>query len=177
VNKPITQNGIIDSILDSHKDSLGKYFEQYRNHVYRVYNFAIAQVASDGDRKILSIAAAYHDLGIWTNNTFDYLKPSIELAKCYCVINSIDNGTINEIGTIINDHHKLTKAKSRLAELFRLADMTDLTFGVAGRSVDKKMNNEVRKAFPNKGFHLTLCRLFAKNLIKNPWRPLPMYKV
>ena len=73
----ITQNEIIDLILDSHKDDLGDYFESYRNHVYRVYNLAITNVTSDRDSKIVSIATAFHDLGIWTNNTFDYLKPSI----------------------------------------------------------------------------------------------------
>jgi len=172
------KNEIIDSILDSHKDDLGKYFEQYRNHVYRVYNFAITQVAWDRDSKLLSIAVAYHDLGIWTNNTFDYLKPSIGLAKKYCVENRIGNNVISEIEIIIGDHHKLTKTKkSKLAEIFRQADLTDLTLGVIGQRIDKEKIRKIREAFPNKGFHITLCRLFIKNLFKNPLRPLPMYKL
>jgi hypothetical protein len=64
-----------------------------------------------------------------------------------------------------------------LAEQFRQADMIDLTFGLIGNRVDRKQARDIRKAFPNKGFHITLCKLFAKNLFKNPLRPLPMYKL
>jgi len=174
----ITQNEIIDSILDSYKDDLGVYFEQYRNHVYRVYNFAMTSVALDRDIKIVSIAAAYYDLGIWTNNTFDYLNPSIALAKKYCGINSIDNDAVSEIEAIIDDHHKLTTTKkSKLAEIFRQADLADLTFGLMGNQIDKKQIRQMREAFPNKGFNNTLCRLFITNLFKNPLRPLPMYQL
>jgi hypothetical protein len=145
--------------------------------VYRVYNLARAHVTSDRDVKILTIAAAFHDLGIWTNNTFDYLKPSIELARKYCVLNSIDDDATSQVETMIRDHHKLTKTKkSKLAEIFRKADLADLTFGLMANSVDRKQIREIREAFPNKGFHLTLCKLFIKNLLKNPLRPLPMYK-
>jgi hypothetical protein len=145
--------------------------------VYRVYNFAIAHVTSDRDEKILCIAAAYHYLGIWTNNTFNYLKPSIELAKKYSTANSVDNNAISEIEIIIDDHHKLTKTNSKLAEIFRLADLADLTFEMMGNRIDRKQVREIREVFPNKGFHVTLCKLFAKNLIKNPFNPLPMYKL
>jgi hypothetical protein len=172
------QNEIIDSILESHKDDLGKYFEQYRNHVYRVYNFAMTRVTSAHDSKLLSIAVAYHDLGIWTNKTFDYLKPSIALAKKYCVENRMDNDAISEIEIMIDDHHKLTGTnKSKLAEVFRQADLADLTFGLIGKQINKEQVRKMREAFPNKGFHITLCRLFIKNLFKNPLRPLPMYKL
>jgi hypothetical protein len=177
VHKLITQNDIIDSILNSHKNDLGKYFEQYKNHVYRVYNLAVAHVTSDRDIKILSIAGAYHDLGIWTSNTFDYLKPSVELAEKYCIENSIDNRAASEIEIIIDDHHKLSKTKrSKLAEIFRKADLIDLTFGLMGNPINRKLIRDLREVFPNKGFHITLCRLFIKNLFKNPFRPLPMYK-
>jgi len=177
VHKLITQNDIIDSVLVSHKDSLGKFFDQYRNHVYRVYNFAMAYVTTDRDRKIISIAAAYHDLGIWTYDTFDYIIPSVELAKKYCTANTIDHDAAAEIETIIKDHHQLTKNNSKLADLFRLADLTDLTFGLMGMQMDRRSIRNVREAFPDKGFYITICRLFAKNLIKNPLRPLPMYKL
>ena len=174
----ITQNEIIDSILDSYKDDLGVYFEQYRNHVYRVYNFAMTNVVLDRDIKIVSIVVAHHDLGIWTNNTFDYLKPSIALAKKYCEINSIDKDAVSEIEAIIDDHHKLSKIqKSKLAEIFRQADLTDLTFGVMGNLIDRKEIRVARETFPNKGFHINLYRLFVKNLFKNPLRPLPMYRL
>jgi HD superfamily phosphohydrolase YqeK len=58
----ISQNNIIDPILNSYKHELGNDFEQYRNHVYRVYNFAVPYVTSTPDIETLSVAAAFHDL-------------------------------------------------------------------------------------------------------------------
>ena len=174
----ICQNETIDLILNSYKTDLGDSFEQYRNHVYRVYNFAIQRLTNQKDINTLNIAVAFHDLGIWTNKTFDYIKPSIDLAKQYCMKQSIDSITIAEIELIIEDHHKLTKIKkSELAEIFRQADLVDLTFGLISNQIDTKNIRIIKETFPNKGFHLKLFRLFIKNLIQNPLKPLPMYKL
>lgn len=173
----IEQNETIDSILNTYKDCLGKEFEQYRNHVYRVFNFAMLCEPMQCDNTIISIASAFHDLGIWTNQTFDYLGPSIDLAKEYCIQNSIDNVTISEIEMIIDNHHKLSKVKtSQLAEVFRRADLIDLSLGLFHNGIGRRNIQEIKKIFPNKGFHINLCRLFLKNLLINPLRPLPMYK-
>ena len=174
----VLQNETIDWILNSFKDDLGDSFERYRNHVYRVYNFAIQGVSDEKDIKILSIAAAFHDLGIWTNKTLDYIQPSVDLARHYCLINSIDNDTIVYIELLIRDHHKLTQIKKyHLAEIFRQADLIDLSLGLINRQIDNKVIRKIRKTFPNKGFHLYLCRMFVRNLFINPLRPLPMYKL
>ena len=175
--KCVTQNEIIDSILNSFKNNLGKGFESYKNHVYRVYNFAITNITANQDIQALSIASAFHDLGIWTNNTFDYIQPSIDLAKKYCLENSITQGMTLEIVTMIEEHHKLSTVKhARLAELFRQADLTDLTWGLIYRGAGRKNIVKIKETFPNKGFHLNLCKLFIKNLLVNPLKPLPMYK-
>jgi len=172
-----TRNSIIDNILNTHKADLGNDFEQYRNHVYRVYNFAIPYVGSDRDIETLSIAVAFHDLGIWTNRTFDYLEPSIDLAKAYSADHHLPVETIADLETIITNHHKLTRIKtSALAEIFRQADLVDLTLGIIRCGRMKKDIVLIRKAFPNKGFHRNLLWLFLRNLLKNPLRPLPMYK-
>ena len=174
----IVQNEIIDLILNSHKNDLNIYFEQYRNHVYRVYNFAFPHVTSQNDINALSIASAFHDLGIWTNDTFDYLKPSIALAKKYAEENNLDIEKIDEIETIIAEHHKLTGVKTlKLAETFRQADLVDLTLGLIRHGMKREEIKMIRKTFPNKGFHLFLLKLFLKNLITNPLNPLPMYKL
>lgn len=173
----ITKNDMIDSILQSYKTELGNDFEQYRNHVYRVYNFAVPLVSSDQDAKTLSIAAAFHDLGIWTNKTFDYLEPSVHMAKQFSEANGLDSATIYEIETIIYFHHKISGIKSSsLAEIFRQADLTDLSLGFIRCGRTPKNIKMIRNTFPNKGFHLNLTRLFIKNLFKNPLKPLPMYK-
>ncbi len=174
----IKQNEIIGSILSSHSKDLGKYFEQYRNHVYRVYNFAVPYVTLERDIEILSIAAAFHDLGIWTSDTFDYLKPSIALAKEYSMANGLDAETTVEIETIIDLHHKVTPIEdSKIAEIFRQADLVDLTLGLIRNGRDRRDIRMVKEAFPNKGFHVYLLILFFKNFMNNPLRPLPMYKL
>ena len=174
----ITKNDVIDNILETYRQDLGNDFAQYRNHVYRVYNFAVPFVSSDKDVKTLSIAAAFHDLGIWTNNTFDYLEPSVQLAKRFCKANNLDASTIFEIETIINYHHKITRIKtSALAEIFRQADLVDLSLGFFRFGRKREDIRVIKKAFPNKGFHLNLTRLFFKNIVKNPLSPLPMYKI
>ena len=174
----ITQNDTIDLILNSYKVDLGDSFEQYRNHVYRVYNFAIQGLTNQRDIKTMSIAVAFHDIGIWTNKTFDYIQPSIDLAKLYCLINSIDTASIVDIELIIRDHHKLSKIKNnRLAEIFRQADLIDLSLGLIRKQIDNTVIRMIKNSFPNKGFHLYLCRLFMRNLFLNPLRPLPMYKL
>ncbi len=174
----INQNRIIDSILASHEKALGEYFEQYRNHVYRVYNFAIPCVTLARDIEVLSIASAFHDLGIWTNETFDYLKSSIALARKYSLDNGLDPETTMEIETIIDQHHKLTRIKnSTIAEIFRQADLADLTLGLVRNGRDRRYVKMIRSTFPNRGFHLYLLKIFLRNLLKNPFRPLPMYKL
>lgn len=173
----IIQNETIDSILNSYKADLGDSFEPYRNHVYRVYNFAIQAVTNQKDIETLTIAAPFHDLGIWTHKTFDYIQPSIDLAKGYCSANSIDKDTTAIIELIIGDHHKLTPIKTNeLADIFRQADLIDLTFGLISKQVAKKDIREIKKAFPNKGFQLYLGKLFVLNLFRNPLRPLPMFR-
>jgi HD domain len=172
------QNDIIDSILNSYKNDLGKYFEQYKNHVYRVYNFAVPYATLEKEIKILSIASAFHDLGIWTHNTFDYLQPSIALAKKYSEINNLNAEAITEIGIIINEHHKLSRVEtSKLAEIFRQADIVDLTWGLIRNGRSKTDIKLMKNVFPNKGFHIHLTKLFMINILKHPLKPLPMYKL
>ncbi|MEW5675647.1 HD domain-containing protein [Flavobacterium enshiense] len=174
----IVTNNIIDTILHSFESELGKNYAPYRNHVYRVYNFSIPFATSEKDTEKLSIAAAFHDIGIWTNNTLDYLKPSAELAKAYCIEQHLNNTIAEEIELMIDNHHKLSKVKaSELAEIFRKADLTDLTFGLLSKEHSKENIRKIRKVFPNKGFHLFLIKLFFKNLITNPLHPFPIFKL
>ena len=71
----------LDRVLETHAVELGDDFTAYRNHAYRVVNLCVA-LAPCGDAALekVALAAAFHDLGIWTARTFDYLAPSIDLA-------------------------------------------------------------------------------------------------
>jgi hypothetical protein len=78
---------------------------------------------------------------------------------------------------MINNHHKLTTVESStLAEIFREADLIDLSLGLIPKGRKKKDIRLIRELFPNKGFHLILAKLFIKNLISNPTHPFPIFK-
>lgn len=174
--RQITSNSDIDFILESHERVLGKDYQRYRNHVYRVVNFALPHIRSKDDLKKISIAAAFHDIGIWTDHTFNYLGPSTALAKDFCSQNHLGHLT-SEIAFMIDNHHKLTTIKSSdLAEVFRLADLEDLTFGLISKR-NGKQHKSVRTIFPYLGFHRLLIKLFIKNLIANPLHPFPIFKI
>lgn len=174
----IVTNNSIDKILQSFQLELGKNYEPYRNHVYRVYNFSLPFVNSKEDIEKLAIVAAFHDIGIWTDKTLDYLKPSEELAKAYCREHQFNNSTTKEIEFMIDNHHKLNAIKSsNLAEIFRKADLTDLTFGLLSKEHTKENIKRIKDAFPNKGFHWFLVKLFFMNLFTNPLHPFPIFKL
>jgi hypothetical protein len=174
---PIITNDTIDSILNTYRSELGENYASYRNHVYRVYNFALTQLDPNQELEKLSIATAFHDLGIWTNKTFNYLEPSVKLAREYCKKQNISFSDTNEVEMMINNHHKLSTVESSvLAEIFREADLIDLTFGLVPKGRKKEDIRLIRNLFPNKGFHLFLIKLFAKNLIVNPTHPFPIFK-
>ena len=73
----LTELRVLDDILLAHAPQLGADLPAYRNHAYRVANLcaALRPPDTDGHDKV-AIAAAMHDLGIWTAGTFDYLPPS-----------------------------------------------------------------------------------------------------
>src|SRR5260370_17111288 len=78
----LTSLPTVEEVLDDHVSELGHDLIAYRNHVYRVANLCLAIV---GDRRVelekVAVAAVFHDLGIWTNNTFDYIPPSVAIPR------------------------------------------------------------------------------------------------
>ncbi|MBS1507889.1 MAG: HD domain-containing protein [Bacteroidetes bacterium] len=173
----VSHHPTIENILHSYRESLGTNFSCYRNHVYRVYNFVATGFTDPQDLELLAVAAAFHDLGIWTHHTFDYLQPSNKLAEKYAIENHIPADKANTLFLIIDQHHKLSKiSTSPLAEAFRVADLVDLSLGLIRKGVNKKFIQEVKREFPNQGFHIFLIRIFLKNLFTHPMKPLPMYK-
>jgi HD superfamily phosphohydrolase YqeK len=72
---------VLDRVLEEHAEELGEDLAGYRNHAYRVVNLCMA-LGPAGEMALekVAIAAAFHDLGIWSARTFDYLQPSMQLA-------------------------------------------------------------------------------------------------
>lgn len=161
------------------KNQVGRDFAGYRNHVYRMVHFCFAQKTfSVEEREKIIVAGCFHDLGIWAGETFDYLPPSIVLAKDYLQKKRLENW-IPEIELMIEQHHKLKKyeaAQNSLVEVFRQGDLVDFSLGFVKCGLPKTCIKEIKKQFPNAGFHKCLARLAGKWIVKHPLNPLPVLK-
>lgn len=150
----------------------------YRNHVYRVYLNCLMIDPLNENRPKYAIAAVFHDIGIWTDQTFDYLAPSILQAKQYLA--EIDKQEwFEEISLMIDWHHKISKYKGKneaLVENFRKADWIDVSLGLKTYGFDKSKIKQNLKSIPNLGFHWFLLKQSFRNLLKSPLNPLPMFK-
>jgi HD domain-containing protein len=176
----LTSVALLDELLQHHASALGNDFTAYRNHTYRLINFCSA-LAGDAPVSLekMAIAGAFHDLGIWTDKTFDYLPPSERLAREYLT----RQGKLewaSEINGMIREHHKLTRYQANpnwLVEAFRRADLVDVSLGIITFGLPRKFVREVRSRFPNTGFHKRLIQLSLSRLLSHPLSPLPMYRL
>jgi len=130
------------------------------------------------DLEKIAVAAVFHDLGIWTNRTFDYIAPSVALAREYLAARELGDW-IPEIEAMILDHHKITPSHAHpqsLVEPFRRADWIDVTRGLRTFGLPRTFIAAVDAAWPNAGFHRRLVELTIDRWWKNPLNPLPMVK-
>ena len=172
----ITENKTINAILNQFKTEIDTDLPVYKNHVYRILNYATTLDNNEKNLEKYAIAAAFHDLGIWTHN-FDYLKPSIALATTYLKENNLENWT-EEIAEIINNHHKITKYKGefKTVEIFRKADWIDVINGIKKHNLSKNDFKRIQKEFSKKGFHAFLTKQWFAWFLKHPIKSLPMFK-
>jgi len=170
-------NREIDELLGPYKSIIGEDYNKYRNHVLRVYlNCLLLDTNKDNEGKY-AIAAVYHDIGIWTKQTIDYLEPSIEEAKVF-LMQAGKEEWIEEISLMIYWHHKWGDYKGKFMVTtgnFRKADWIDVSLGFLTFGINKKEIEKIRNAFPNLGFHKFLVKKVGGNLLKHPFHPLPMF--
>jgi len=76
----IKHQKIIAIILADYKSIFADDFKVYKNHIYRIFNYAIIFDNSSKNIEKYAITVVFHDIGIWTHS-FNYLEPSVELAK------------------------------------------------------------------------------------------------
>ena len=171
-------NKIIEDILPNFRWAIKADYDKYKNHVYRVFLNCLLIDCEKNNEEKYAIASVFHDIGIWTNHTFDYLHPSIEQARIYLTgINKTD--WIDEISLMIYWHHKMSKYHGEhegIVENFRKADWIDVSLALVSFKFDKKKIYENRRSFPNSGFHVFLIKETIKNLYKHPLKPLPIFK-
>ena len=170
---------LIDEILTEWKDIIGKDYEGYKNHVYRMVQctFSLHNCIND-DREKIIIAGCFHDLGLWTEKTVDYLPPSILLVREYLKESQREEWS-TEIETMIDMHHKITPYKNKkysLVEVFRRADLADFSLGLIKGGVPKQSIKELKAEFPNAGFHKMLLKEQGNWLLKHPLNPFPILK-
>lgn len=170
---------IIEVMMASYKSTIGKDYHRYKNHVCRIYSYCKQMDDSHYNNTKYAIAAVFHDIGIWTDATFDYIEPSIEQASSY--LTTINRQEwIEEITLMISWHHKISSYKKdnyETIEIFRKADWIDVSLGILNFEVKPKEIKLIKQQLPNLGFHVFLLKNIFKNLFKHPLNPLPMFKI
>lgn len=170
----------VEEILKDFLPELGSAAQPYLNHATRVF-FLAKKLDSDNslnDEK-LAIACAFHDLGIWMENTWNYLEPSEKLCSNY--LDSIAKSAwTDEILTMIAQHHKLLPYHGTFetsVELFRKADLIDFSGGLIRFGISKEEYRQLTGQFPFLAFHGILFKSFKHHFMKKPWNPFPMVKL
>lgn len=166
-----TEIPLIDEILADPK------LTGYRNHVYRMVNFCFAQGEFDVEqREKIVIAGCFHDLGIWSADTWDYLPPSIALAEEYLAGTDHEDWR-TEISKMIDLHHRIRKcADGSLVEIFRRGDLVDFSLGILKCGIAPDFIRAVKKEFPNAGFHRQLLAHACQWTLRHPLNPVPVLK-
>ena len=142
---------------------------------------------SPSHKSIIAIALVYHDIGLWTNGTLNYLEPSCKLAKRDMKKLKMSPVDINLVQDIIYWHHKLTDIESdaatadtdaspslsyaklvaikndKIINAVRKADLIDFSYGLIKFGMPKEYIQLAQKKIPEAGFHKTLL-LFAYKL-------------
>lgn len=171
-------HSFIQALFQPFTDIIGPDYEKYSNHVHRVFANCLLADPDKANEEKYAIAAVFHDIGIWTDHTIDYLAPSIAQARLY-LSGSNRQDWAEEICAMIHWHHKIRRYKGpwqKTVETFRRADWIDVSFGLLTFSYDKQIIRQNRKDYPNRGFHLFLFKRVGKNIFRHPLNPLPMFK-
>ena len=187
--KLIELNDVVEQTFLPWRLALREDCDAYKGHVYRVLNFTCALLegkteglAPYGEKREVedrvAIAACFHDVGIWLDETPDYLEPSRAQAATW--LEEHDRSAWRpEVDLMIDYHHKLTPYRGDheiLVETFRRADLVDVSLGTMGSGLPRDFIRSVKKQFPNAGFHMLLLRTFLPYMLTHPWKPLPMMR-
>ena len=165
----VTSLSTVEKVLDNHASELGHDFIAYRNHVYRVVNLCLAIVGhSRAELEKIAVAAVFHDVGIWTNNTFDYIAPSVAVAR--------EDLTARGMADWIPEIEAPAQIRSRWSNHFgaRTGSMCRSDYeGSASRARSSRLSPPRR---PSAGFYRRLVKLTIDRFWKHPLTPLPVVK-
>ncbi len=156
----------LDALLSPHHGALGADRDGYVGHVHRLTGLVLAQAGDrldEASRGQLTIAAVFHDLGLWLDDTFDYLDPSAGHAAEH--LRSIGRDDwIARVERIIQRHHQLRPVRDdALVEAFRRADLADVSFGLVRRGIPPAAWAQLHARWPIAGFQWRLVRFAARH--------------
>jgi hypothetical protein len=177
MNEPgtvIDSHPVIEEVLDAHGAALGPSLIDYRNHVYRGLNYQLRLLGRQEPTDAIALAWAVHDLGIWTAETFDYIEPSVELARRHATGEAA--GELHSVVSMVGLHHKIRPVDDRMVETFRRADRIDVLRGRLRGPLSRDVITEVIQSFPYGGFHAFLVRGGLHYWMRHPLHPLPMMR-
>ena len=178
--QPIERHPLVEEVLGFWQEALGTERAAYRGHVYRVLNYARALVGSGKHDDALAVASAFHDLGIWSDRTFDYLLPSIQRGETFRRVRT-PSLSADLLARMIDQHHRLRRVvegpEPEVVEAFRRADLVDLSRGVLRAGLPRELISELAARFPYAGFHGFLARTGLRWAVRHPLRPLPMVRL
>jgi len=175
----ITHSNTIETPLQHWRTALGNDYTCYRNHVYRLFNYCIAQqTLTTEEREAVAIASVFHSIAIWLDDTSDYTELSAQRANNYLVREG--KGHLSAlVRQMIKEHHKITTYTGQhehLVELFRKADWMDNSVNLLTFDIKKETLKAIKTAFPYKGFHLRLGKQTFKQWSKRPFTAVPVFK-
>lgn len=173
----------LDALLAPFAERIGADLPGYRNHCLRMALFACdlsaAEEVVDPDAvEKIAMAAAFHDIGIWTDHTLDYLEPSVPPALEQLVVEGRERWA-EEVGAMIVEHHRLRPLQAPftpLVEIFRRADLVDFSLGLVRSGVPAARVRALRQRYPNAGFHGGLVKKWLSWFVRHPLKPLPMMR-
>ena len=170
----------VEEVLDAFGAELASDRVAYRGHVYRVFHFCRALGGvGDGRDDAIALAAAFHDLGIWSDRTVDYLPPSARRLRAHLAERG-ESAMADELARMVELHHKLTPCRGEgdvLVEAFRRSDLVDLSFGFLRFGMPADYVQEVQAAFPNAGFQWRVVQVVGGWALRHPLRPFPMMRL
>lgn len=177
---------IVEKLFQSWHVALGDHHEAYRNHVYRLIYLTrhFYPDMTEDEAALLQVAGAFHDVGIWLDDTFDYLEPSANHA-CAWLAEHPDTGTGSLesqqrlLRNLIENHHKVRPVGTTihpLVEAFRKGDWTDVTGTYRLVGLTRTERSALLGAFPLRGFRTLLARMALNRARRYPRSPLPMMR-
>ena len=161
------QHSTLDVQLKTVQDALGTDFEGYRNHCLRTLTFVHHQMPDLVFEKqpnildIVSVALAFHSVGMWTHGPQDYIKHSTALMEQNLRKEGIwDDNSIHMMREIILLHDLFGEYKdgesewmNEMIDTVRHAYWADTTVGFIRGDMHTSIVEAAYKKVPDAGFH------------------------